>query len=421
MSRSVVSGAELRDTLAIVNTSPDGLLGNAPGTGAKPTIDTTIPRAPGLACWKCAPGAAGGTSWIEFADPGILTNDYYLHVAFRFENQAETDIQSVFARYTRLASSLSSLQVDTASAGSFTVRANAGPTPMAPSHALDYGVWHYAILRQQITAGSGADDITECWVDGAHIDLVTATIASAAHDAIRVGYSASQAVANKIVYIDDVILSIDDGNFDVLSNLMSRNVILLRPVSDAQVGSWTGGAGGLTNLFDAVDNTPPAGTATETNTTQIESIDSSGDNATDEYRANLTSWATAGVGPNDAIICIIPLINHGEDVATGTKTGSFGLQANPVTTYQSFTFGADVGALATYPTNWTWSTGGPSNTPINYPSINKSQTTVIAVRKTDTGTRVASVDFMGVMVEIAKRGSPSPLIHSEKMSQSRNW
>jgi hypothetical protein len=172
-------------------------------------------------------------------------------------------------------------------------------------------------------------------------------------------------------------------------------VVTCFPISDVQDGSWTGGAGGTGDLSDAVNNIPPVGTATETNATQIESADGSGDNATDEYRANLTTYTNAGIGAADTITLIQPTIIHGEDVGTGTKTGSFGLQSNPSQTYATFTYGDDGGALGTYDTLWPVKVGDP----VYAPSPTLGSSPVLAVRKTDAGTRVASVCAMGLNIE----------------------
>lgn len=199
--------------------------------------------------------------------------------------------------------------------------------------------------------------------------------------------------ATYTAYIDDV--AVFSSPFAAGTN---RKVVLLVPVSDAQDGSWTGGAGGTgIDLFEAVNNQPPAGlvSASATNTSQIESADSSGGNSTDEYRANMTSYLDAGLSIYDTVNSLVGIINHGEDIATNTKTGSFGGQSNPSWTYDTFTFGADAGAVGSFPTNWSWTRGTFQNTP----AVTLTSNLVLAVRKTDAGTRVASVDFMGVYVD----------------------
>ena len=67
------------------------------------------------------------------------------------------------------------------------------------------------------------------------------------------------------IYFDDVV--VDDTGF-----IAASKVALLLPISDNSVGSgWTVGGGGTTNLFAAVDSTPPIGVAdgSATATSQI--------------------------------------------------------------------------------------------------------------------------------------------------------
>jgi hypothetical protein len=233
----------------------------------------------------------------------------------------------------------------------------------------------------------------ECCIDGASIGTTSGLTLATSSGLMQAGWCGAPG-ASKQCWIDDIAINDSTGAANN-SWCGSGKIILMKPASDSQIGSWTGGAGGVTNLFDAVNNTPPIGTATETNLTQIESVDASGDNATDEYRGNCGSYATAGVGATDVVNAIVPYICHGEDVATGSKSGSFGLQANPVTTYEAFSFGNDAGALGTYATNWVLLTG----TTVQAPSVTVGSNLIVAVRKTDTGTRVASVCLLAAYVD----------------------
>lgn len=211
-------------------------------------------------------------------------------------------------------------------------------------------------------------------------------------------------------YYDDLIL--DDATWVGSSS----RVALLRPISDNQRGSWTGGAGGTTNLWEAINNTPSIGTATETDSTQIESADSSGDNATDEYRINLTTYFDAGIRRASWIKNAMLFVISGEDVATGTKNITAGMQANPA---GSLPTGWDVsqgtsGALGTYPAGWWWN--GIVQT-ADFSGVTVTSSPVVNLRKTDTGTRVASVSFVGLYVEytptsdLAQRAFPRPALN----------
>lgn len=191
--------------------------------------------------------------------------------------------------------------------------------------------------------------------------------------------------ATYTAYIDDMVI-------DNAAQPGSGKALLAVPVSVNQAGSWTGGSGGAV-ATSAVDF-PPAGTASKSDSTQIESVDTSGNNATDECRINLTTYTDLGIGASDTINAVMPIVWHGEGVSTGTKTGSFGMQANPADTYGTFNYGFDVGALGTFNSTWAGSSLVTSS-----PSVTLGNNPVIAVRKTDTGTRVASVCALGMYVD----------------------
>jgi hypothetical protein len=250
----------------------------------------------------------------------------------------------------------------------------AGSTLFTSSAALtDTNKWY------KVTLKSGAAGV-ELWIDDASQGTNASTLEFlnqlGADDAVAATYTA---------YVDD--LAIDDA-----TQPGNGKVLLAVPVSVNQAGSWTGGAGGAVAIA-AVDF-PPAGTATETDSTQIESVDASGDNSTDECRINLTTYTNLGVGASDTINTVMPFVWQGEDINTGTKAGSMGLQANPADTYGTFNYGNDDGALGTFNVQWRCTFRAT-----NSPSVTLGNNPVIAVRKTDAGTRVASVCAMGMYVD----------------------
>lgn len=209
---------------------------------------------------------------------------------------------------------------------------------------------------------------------------------------------------NFTIWFDDVAINNSAGS-ENFSWVGPGKISLLLPISDNQRGSWTGGAGGTTNLYDAINNTPPIGTATETDLTQIESADSSGDNATDEYRINLTTYTNGGIPNVNLIKSVHLLVNHGEDIATGTKNIYFGGQANPSFTGSTVDVSLGTnGALGTYPAGWWWSKVIPSVA--SFLDAIRDNSPVINLRKTDTTTRVASVDFVGLYVDYAPASEP---------------
>jgi hypothetical protein len=187
------------------------------------------------------------------------------------------------------------------------------------------------------------------------------------------------------------------------------NVVLLLPISDNQVGEWRGGAGGSSNLWEAINNIPPVGTATETDTSQIESdaTDSTADGPTETYKANMATYTSAGIGAGDTIKVLYPVLCHGEDSATGTKNGSLQILSNPTASAATtFLYGRDQGALGTWPTGWHWITpSSDTEPPIYAPSVTLGTSPVLEIASTSATNAQGAVCFAGVYVDYAPVGA----------------
>lgn len=247
--------------------------------------------------------------------------------------------------------------------------------------ALSTGTWYWIGYREK--TGTSVDFLQ---IDGTTEVTGTATVSSAGNG--QIGFRLTEASAAEI-YIDDLI--IDDTGF-----LASSKVIDLLPISDnGAVTGWACGDGTTTtNLWEAVNNQPPAGvaSASETATTNIESLSSVGGT----YTANLQSYTTGGVGASDTIIGVQTIIRHGEDIATGTKTGTGGDRTNPTDTGLAFNFGGDAGAHAAEVGLWAnvnfgVTTGGALS------GITLGTSPTLAVVRPNQA-RVGCVDYMALRV-----------------------
>lgn len=358
------------------------------------TIDSGITAHGGTKVLKCDSTASNLTAVAVMTLPALTASaTYWLRAYFCFSALPTTSQQimsllGTFGQAQGIAATITSTgkmrlvqRIDSVQLGS----------DSAATVTANSSTWYRVELKAVLNASS---QITDCELQLDGVSVATATgLTLTSSTGSFVGWSGAPG-ASKSVYVDDYAMN------RTLSGTAwpgDGKIVLLKPTSDGQAGSWTGGVGGVTNLFNAVDNTPPVGTATETDTSQIESIDASGDNATDEYRANVGTPISAGIGSGDTFTAALPVLNHGEDIATGTKTGTFGIQTPTGLSQQTFTFGNDVAALGTYPTGWIWSPGVVLEAAV----ITPSTSIVLGVRKTDTGTRVASVDFLGAYLEFA--------------------
>lgn len=204
-------------------------------------------------------------------------------------------------------------------------------------------------------------------------------------------FGANDTVADTYTaYLDDFV--VDDAAFPG-----DGKVVLLLPESDDTRTNWTSGNGGTTNLWDAVNNLPPAGlaSASETATTNIESASSTG---TATYIAAMSTYSAKGVGAGDTVNAIQQTIIHGEDITTGTKTGTYELTLNPVVSSTNYTAGADAGAHVAY--NASASAWAVARLITDAPTISAVTTAPkMKLVKTDTTTRVSCVCFMGIYVD----------------------
>lgn len=393
MARLFTSGFEVNVSTSDYN-APDGSF-----KSGGVSLDTTQVKS-GVYSLKCT-----GSAYVYFSFSGYSQTDYWIRFAFRVSG-LPTSTKDLFLLTWAVAGGFCQVRINTS--GNLEIHEGGTTNVKATSsNAISADTWYVVQINLDTRVTQEGCTVlvdgTE-WVTYSGNDLTANDITSATETRFQVGGTTAGGVD---VWFDDFAVNDSSGANENSYPSQTGKVVLLKPISDAQDGSWTGGAGGTgIDLSAAVDNIPPAGTATETDTTQIESADSSGDNATDEYRANLTTYTTAGIGASDTINLIHAFINHGEDVTTNTKTGSFGGQSNPSWTYDPFTFGDNVGALGTWPTNWKWTIG----TPQYAPSVTLGSSPVMAVRKTDTGTRVASVDFMGYYVDYTPAAAAASLL-----------
>lgn len=254
------------------------------------------------------------------------------------------------------------------------------------------GLWHLVELE----AGASGKNL---WVDGS---LWASGGANGVQDSEgRLGVITSTTAD---LYFDDVEWWNSDLGGASLYVTHKHKIILSLPTADSSITSWTGGAGGTTNLFDAVNNVPPVGVSAETNTSQIKSSTSTG---AAQYTATMQSYSVAGVRATDTVDAVMAIANHGELVGTGTKTGSLTLVSNPAVGATTFDFGDDVGAVGTFPTNWKTHPSGVADSP----SVTLGTAPTVKIIKTDTGTREADCDFIGLYIDY----TPAPsLVYTDR-------
>lgn len=369
-----------------------------------PTIDSTIFRPGGSTkSFKVSPSSGAPAAGYTFNTTS--QKDIWITFWVRFTVLPATTARSIFGSpginnvYLTIAPTGAILVVDRDGSGVETTRATS--TQLLNDTSRWYKVdWFFASVAKTVTLY--IDNVLEA-------NAVSVPNATAATQNFFLGCEDNQA-DTYTAYFDDLIA--DDANRVTTDS----HVITMFPTSDNTRGTWTGGAGGTTNLWDAVNNSPPVGvaSASATNTSQIESGSNSG---TDEYRAGFQTYEAAGV--TGRLLNVAARIHHGEDIATGTKTGTLTVLSSPAQgATNSFTFGDDVGAIGTWSANWRSMT----TSVVDASATAVTASPVVAIRKTDTTTRVASVTAAFLMVEFEPKSYPHVyVLPSQAVQRAANW
>ena len=328
------------------------------------SYSTTTMRT-GAASLRCNPASGASGYWSH----GTGANGSYIH----------------FALNVATLPSVTRLLVNTIAASTLNVRLTSSGTLGVYNDTTLIGTssaafaspgWHWVGVRQ-LTGTS----VVFLQIDG--INEVTGTATVTAVNA-TIGARGTEASAVDL-FIDDVI-------FDNAGFLAPSKVDLALPISDNTRTGVTGGAGGTTNLWDAVNNTPPAGvaSASETDLTNIRYPAST----TEDYIANLETYTTLGIATGDTVLAVRSIVRHGEDIATGTKTmQNCGALTNPTVAGIAETFGADAGAHLAETGNWINTFG----TLTTSPSVTLGTSPTIRASRVAEA-RVGCIDFMAMAV-----------------------
>lgn len=342
----------------------DGLAGFA-GTASNSATQART----GTRSARCNP-ASGAQGYVQMTPSASFANGKYTHFGVFIATSLPSANRVIFG------AAGSGVQVRLNTDGTLTYRYDTTDVGSS-STALTTNTWYWIGVRC-VTGTSvvllqinGSDAVT---------GSATVTIATANY-----GCHGTEAAAIDL-YIDDIIS--DDAGF-----LSPSKVALLLPISDnARGANWFQADGTTTtNLWQGVDNTPPAGVASANEAANpTASIRHTG-GANNSYDANLTTYATAGVAAGDTVIAIQSQIRHGEDIATGTKLLAFGLTSNPSESLSSsFSAGENGGAHVAESGAWV----STSNALITSPTVTIASSPVLRVNRPETASRVACVDFM---------------------------
>jgi hypothetical protein len=258
-------------------------------------------------------------------------------------------------------------------------------TVVASSSPLAVDTWHLVQFRLKI--GSGATDEGELIVNGASVGSFTA--GNAGFDGpvnLYIGRLTSGGTFTP--YYDDLAVNDDQGADENSWPDPAGVIAFLKPTADDQrVGGWRNGGGGVTNLWDGVDNIPPVGSNSPTAASQI--FEQENDVGANNYDARVETYASKLTG---TIKLVQPLAFHGFGSSGGVNQGLSGV-SNPASAEVTNT--SPTTAVGAFPANW----GLIKGTTVYGDVADRATGAVVRVKKlTFTGT-LSYVCQMGLQVE----------------------
>lgn len=381
MSRIATIGLESQSFAAEL-----GSIGTGSAIFGSPSISTSTVRS-GAASMR-ANALNSGINVLSIGS-GAEHNIYvrtYLNIA-TLPSSAQ-QIVSFYSSSTHLADV--SLQTN----GTLTLNVDGVGAIGSPSTTLSTGVWY--CIETRYFSSTAASDQVEGRLNFSTFASGSGNYSTNTCNGVAIGFDNGSGTPGD-AYFDDIGINDDTGSSQI-SWPGEGKIVLLKPTSDnARVG-WTGGAAGTTNLFDAIDNTPPVGVASgsATNTSQI--IDAN-INATDTLDVNLGGYLTAvasgggGLTSRDTITLVEAVARGGNSGAT-SRLLAVQMLSNPVVA--EVTGGTGTTIAATEPTGWTTIRTGVVYSPS---VVFLSTQPVLRLRKGTSSSNTLMYDLAGLTVE----------------------
>lgn len=372
MARDRLQGWDIRDYIDVgIGARVEG--GIAVGSALAVSIDTTITRSGGGAL-KIAAMSATASQWQGFIFSSSTNHIGYDRFYIRVTSRPATTGRTIFGTATDLHLVLNPN-------GTLSLYYGASLIGTSTAALTDTTKWYCIEVRG--VSGTGVTVLK--------IENSSEVVGNPSNWTCSAYFGPDDTIADTYtVYFDD--FAGDNANW-----VGPGKVGLLVTDSDISNTNWRAGAGGLNGLYLALNNLPPAGVASanETDGTNIESASNTG---TANYSVRTIPYSGLGISSGDTINAIWQIILEGEDINTGTKSGTFELTANPVVGATSFSFGNDGGAHGLYSdrANTKWVN---HSVVTQTPSVTLGTGATVKLVKTDTTTRVGCVCFVGVYVD----------------------
>lgn len=356
-----------------------------------PTVTTTNPRS-GNRCLE----VDAATEYVQWTSTGALNRGWYSRAGIRMSGTPSNNV--VLMQVNRSGGGCGWIILNTSRQ---LVLQNAAGTTLFTSSALTVGQYYIIELLIKLAAvPTTINGTIEMRLDTvSQFNSSAANVGTSAPTNVQFGVNGASTPGVTLSY-DDIAVNDDTGGSET-SWPGDGKIVMLMPVSDVSRVGYGVGAGTnsatTTNLFDAINNTPPTAVAiaSSTATTQIKD---KANNTTDNYVMNLGAYTASlasgggGMASIDVVKLVQCLVHQGQDSSTLTAIGQ--TVTNPTI---AEAVGNSLAAVAgTFPTNWQPRKGFTQYSPT---VTLGTQPTVTVRSNTASATINKMIAFVGLLVE----------------------
>ena len=356
-------------------------------------LQETVNQRTGGACVKIDSAAANGTGYLTTSWGLLGENGYYKRNYLRFSALPTSTVRVM----TMETASVPLVGARLTAAGKLQLWNETGtPAQIGSDSAATIAVNTWYRIELHCKTVTGASDTAGLRLDGTEVASATGLALSDVNTYQSKTGWLDPPGASKTVLIDDGAVNND---LDTQQNSYpgEGKVAYLYPTADSAIGAnWVAGAGGTSNLWDALNATTPGGVAagSATNTSQIKCTSGT----SQDYDATLQTYTAAGV---EGIVNVLQArVAWGPAGATG-RTDAHKLVSNPAVTEETMSVGA--AAVGSFGTNWVTKWGAAQYTP----SVTLGTAPVMRVSRRDAAATDMHVCSMSIAVDYTPSATSS--------------
>ena len=275
--------------------------------------------------------------------------------------------------------------------------ANSAANIGSPSFTLAASTWYKMEVGIRVVGSGTLNCFAELRIDGDVIATsAVQTFSTTALGGLRFGWPTTAPTASEQIWFDDIALN-DNQGANQNTWCGDGQVYLLLPTADSARGTnWYNDNAGTTNLWDALNNTPPVGLAHSTAnaaTVQDYNVTASLTDPASKLDLTMQTYTAAGISASEVIKVIVANVSTGTNAATARAHNAY-ILSNPAETAPG-TFTTPAAIAGTYPTNWahTFRTVLYNSTPT------RGTAPVLTIHKEVSNVAAILACFAGITVE----------------------